>query len=85
MSEFLVAVDLLRQFAQILGDALAVEVALHDFAVSGFTDGIAGSMAVVNGECGVVEIALRLKAGLVDELFVFRLAVLGWFLAAIGK
>ena len=39
----------------------------------------------MNGEGSAVQVALKLEAGLADELFVFRIAVLGRLLAQVGE
>ena len=39
----------------------------------------------MNGEGGLVEIALELKAGLADEVLVLRIAILGRMLAEVGE
>ena len=70
---------------QVGSDALAVEVALHDFAVAGLARGVRRRVAVVDGEGGAVEVALGFKASLADEVFVGGFALLRRLLAEVGE
>ena len=64
---------------------LIVELALQDLAIAGFGCGIYDGVSVVNRQGGAVQIAFEFEAGLAHEFLVLRLAILGWFLAQIGK
>ena len=83
--EVVVVLDALRQLAEVVAHALAVELALQDLAIASFARAIARGLSVVNCQGGAVEIAFEFEAGLANELFVFRLAILGRLLAQIGE
>ncbi len=83
--EVVVALDALRQLAEILANALTVELALQDLAITSFPRVIAHGLSIVNCQSGAVEIAFEFEAGLANELFVFRLAIWGRLLAQIGE
>src|SRR5271165_1576982 len=58
---------------------------LEDLAVACLAGFSVGRGAVVNCECGFVQIALEFEAGLAHEVFVLRIAVLRGLLAEVSQ
>ena len=60
-------------------------MSLQNFAVARLGGFAVDRSAVVNGQGGFVQIALELKAGLANEVFVLRIAVFDGMLAQVGE
>ena len=73
------------KFVKIVTHSGAVEAPLQNFAVPRIGRLAMAGSAVVNGESRLVQVALKLKTSLPDEIFVLRIAVLGRLLANVGK
>ncbi len=80
--EIAIAFNLTGELAQVSAHASTVEAALENLAVAGLA-GFVGR--VMNGKSGLVQVALKLKPGLVHEVFVLRIAIFRRFLAQVGK